>query len=169
MTSLAGDVYKPRRDPFTGAVISLRDARRDPTLSILPKDQALAPSIGEVPDQGLFDVNAVGSDSVNDTRRQLKAKFISARDRLVGKQLNTISQYEDIFEFTRTFLGYHSKDLEADGKVGDHYRQLKDRLAAIQRAMDESELDPNNSILMDFREAIGNHVVAELDPYDLNA
>ena len=75
MTSLAGDVYQPHRDPFTGRIISLRDGRMDPDIQaslflasskipvqpptqVLPTHIPVAPSIGEVPDQGMFDVNA---------------------------------------------------------------------------------------------------------------
>jgi len=74
-TTLAGGVYEPRRDPFTGKAIHFNPetlevkppfpSRGGPSvaltlrnLQILPKEIAHAPSIGERPDAGLFDVNA---------------------------------------------------------------------------------------------------------------
>jgi len=166
-TSAAGDVYQPRRDPYSGDQIKFT-GQKAPEIDILPKAKAYAPSMGEEPDQSMFDVNSVGCDTVNDTRRQLKSKFFSSRDRLVGKQLTTLAAYEDIYEFSKEYLGtdFNQTELISESPLGVRLKHLQQILKDVFVQMSSIEHDPTRSVLDSFKEAIGNHLVQDLDPYD---
>merc|ERR1719498_2330847 len=107
---------------------------------------------------------------MNETRRQLKAKFITARDRLVGKQLTTLNAYEKIFKFCdESYLGWNEGLINNETAEGERMRDLHKIIKDLKMHLREDvpESGTNEDILDDFRNAIGNHLVAEMDPYDL--
>jgi len=95
-----------------------------------------------------------------------KAKFISARDRLVGKQLGTLANCEQIYDFTKSYINWNPQYFNLRGSAGAHFRSLQEIVKDLDMKLGPTEKDPNKSMLEDFRLALANHAAMEIDPFD---